>query len=658
MEFSEAKEQVKRYVRCEEFLQKAPHGGYICPYPDCKSGTHKNGTGAVKVYADTNSWYCHSCGKGGDVITLYQAVKGLDFMEALKELAQREGITLSLSEHKEFKSGKKENPPISAINAAKKDEPPKDYTEYYEECFKRIENPLAVEYLNKRGISIETAKRFKVGYDPEWKSPAALNNGKNPPASPRIILPTCNSHYVARDIRSNLNDTENKFKKMNEGKPALFNTGTLYTEGQCVFIVEGYIDALSFLEVGADAIALNSTANKEKLIEELENKRTNKTLILALDADKSGRAANEYLRAELTRINIPFICIKIGDEGQDPNDILAKDRQEFIQTINTAKRQAGTKPDSVGNYLSSIFADDLARFNENKNKKTGYNIFDQKAGGLHSGLYILGAVPSLGKTTYATQMADQLAERGNDVIFFSLEQSRLELVTKSIARRMAKKNISMAKTSLQIREAQLNEEVFEAIEEHEKLVGDNLNIVEGNFDCDVSFICDYIRRYVYTNNTRPIVFIDYLQQIQPTNDDKKQTTKTQIDDTLTTLKRLSRDLDLTIFCISSLNRANYLYPIDFTSFKETGGIEYTADCVLGLQLYCLNEDLFAKDKQIKEKRERIKAEKSATPRRIELVCLKNRYGISSFSCFYRYNPRFDYFEEVYQTEIADKEELV
>ena len=223
---------------------------------------------------------------------------------------------------------------------------------------------------------------------------------------------------------------------------------------------------------------------------------------------------------------------------------------------------------------------------------------------------------------------------------------------------MAQKNISTAKTSLEIREAQLTEEAFAAIEEHKKLVGDKLNIVEGNFDCDVSFICDYIRRYVYGNKARPIVFIDYLQQIQPTNDDKKQTTKTQIDDTLTTLKRLSRDLDLTIFCISSLNRANYLYPIDFTSFKETGGIEYTADCVLGLQLYCLNEDLFAKDKNIKEKRERIKEEKSKNPRRIELVCLKNRYGISSFSCFYKYNPKFDYFEEVYQAEIADKEELV
>ena len=658
MDFPKAKEIIKQSVKCEEFLQKAPHGGYICPYPDCKSGTHKNGTGAVKVYADTNSWYCHSCGKGGDVITLYQAVKGLDFSDALKELAEKAGITLSLSERKEFKSGKKESSPISATQTGKKDEPPKDYAEYYEECFKRIEDPRAVQYLNKRGISVETAKRFKVGYDPEWKSPTALNNGKNPPASPRIILPTCNSHYVARDIRSNLNDTENKFKKMNEGKPALFNTEALYNEGQSVFIVEGYIDALSFLEVGADAIALNSTSNKEKLIEKLENKRTNKTLILALDADKSGRAANEYLRAELSRINIPFICIKIDDEGQDPNDILVENRQEFTQMIETARRQAGTKPDSVGNYLNSIFAEDLARFNENKEKKTGYNIFDQKSGGLHSGLYILGAVPSLGKTTYATQMADQLAENGNDVIFFSLEQSRLELVTKSIARRMAKKNISTAKTSLQIREAQLNEEVFEAIEEHEKLVGDNLNIVEGNMNCDISFICDYIRRYVYSNNAKPIVFIDYLQLIQPATDEKAFNTKIQIDNTLTTLKRLSRDLDLTIFCISSLNRANYLYPIDFTSFKETGGIEYTADCVLGLQLYCLNEELFAKEKNIKEKRERVKEEKSKNPRRIELVCLKNRYGISSFSCFYKYNPQFDYFEEVYQVEMADKEEIV
>lgn len=52
---------------------------------------------------------------------------------------------------------------------------------------------------------------------------------------------------------------------------------------------------------------------------------------------------------------------------------------------------------------------------------------------------------------------------------------------------------------------------------------------------------------------------------------------------------------------------------------------------------------FYKKDKIGEKRERIKAAKRATPREIELVCLKNRYGISNFTCDFEYMPQYDYF---------------
>ncbi len=96
--------------------------------------------------------------------------------------------------------------------------------------------------------------------------------------------------------------------------------------------------------------------------------------------------------------------------------------------------------------------------------------------------------------------------------------------------------------------------------------------------------------------------------------------------------------------VSSINRANYLNPVDFESFKESGGIEYTADVVWGLQLQILNDDLFSKDNKIKEKRETVRAAKKAIPRKIELLCLKNRYGVSSYSCGFNYYPQFDLFE--------------
>ena len=292
-------------------------------------------------------------------------------------------------------------------------------------------------------------------------------------------------------------------------------------------------------------------------------------------------------------------------------------------------------------------SDEIDQFKEAKNRRTGFANLDEKAKGLYAGLYVVAAISSLGKTTLCHQIADQLAEMGEDVLFFSLEQSRLELVSKSISRKTAQKNIKTAVTSLSIRRGYLPEQVLTAAEEYKKGIADRLSIIEGNFACNISFIGDYIRRYINKTGKKPVVFVDYLQILQPERDERgrTQTTKETVDTTITELKRISREQGLTIFVISSVNRANYLAPIDFESLKESGGIEYTADCIWGLQLQCMNDAVFDTKETVKEKRQKVKEAKAATPRKIELVCLKNRYGISSYSCFFDYIPEFDLFTE-------------
>jgi replicative DNA helicase len=258
----------------------------------------------------------------------------------------------------------------------------------------------------------------------------------------------------------------------------------------------------------------------------------------------------------------------------------------------------------------------------------------------------VGAISSLGKTTFCTQLADQLAEAGEDVLFFSLEQSRLELVSKSLARRTAQKNIETAVDSLSIRRGYLPKQVLTEAAEYKQAIQDRLSIIEGNFQCNISFIGEYIRRYIRENGKKPVVFVDYLQILQPEKDERgrTQTTKETVDNTVTELKRISRENGLTVFVISSLNRSNYLSPVDFESFKESGGIEYTADVVWGLQLQSMNDKLFETDKKT-EKRKAIKAAKAANPRKIELVCLKNRYGISNYSAYFDYYPQYDLYQE-------------
>lgn len=168
-----------------------------------------------------------------------------------------------------------------------------------------------------------------------------------------------------------------------------------------------------------------------------------------------------------------------------------------------------------------------------------------------------------------------------------------------------------------------------------------MNVIQCNFDTTIEAIRDYVEQYMKQNHTRPVVVLDYLQIVpasDPRMDERRKT-----DHIIRGLKKLQADNDLLIFVVSALNRSNYLAPIDFESFKESGGIEYTADVVWGLQLSVIHSDVFGKDNKIKEKREAIAKAKAAIPRSIELVCLKNRYGVSSYSCNFDYDPRYDLF---------------
>ena len=669
MDRENARQEIRSRTRCTDYLRRSKGGLFDCPYCGSGSGTH--GTGAVKYYPETNTWHCFSCQKTGDVIDLYQLETGTDYNTALSLLAQDLGITIDpyrptaaddftparqrnrverpsrdFNERDNTRTPQPDKSPQRAADGPT--EAPADYTDYYRECRPRISDPAAAAYLQRRGISLETAAAYWIGYDPAAdpaNAPGATGDAHRPHPVPRLIIPTSGGHYIGRRI-----DGGKGFEKMNpkDSTPAIFNERALYAQdAQEVFVTEGVFDALSVIEAGAAAISLNSAANADALIKQLERRRTAATLILCLDNDKRGQQATETIRAGLQRLNIGFITADICGEYKDPNEALTGNRGAFLEAVEQARRQTAAKPDNTAFYIDSLMTADIERFRADK--KTGFANLDKQAGGLYGGLYVLAAISSLGKTSFALQLADQLAERGHDVIYFSLEQSRLELVSKSLARRTAQKDLDNAVTSLAIRKGYLPRQVLEAAQEYKQAAGDRMSIVEGNFACDISFIGDYLRQYIRRNGTRPVVFLDYLQILQPSDTTRRQSTKETIDSTVTELKRMSREMDLTLIVISSVNRANYLTPIDFESLKESGSIEFTADVIWGLQLQCLNAPDFEKG-GIKEQREKVKQAKAETPRKIELCCLKNRYGVSNYSCFYEYYPANDLFIE--QSEAA------
>lgn len=295
---------------------------------------------------------------------------------------------------------------------------------------------------------------------------------------------------------------------------------------------------------------------------------------------------------------------------------------------------------NMGTYLNDMFVPDAEDFISGASLKTGYKNIDTLTS-LYPGLYVLGAISSLGKTTFMQQLADQVALAGNHVLFFSLEQNTLELSSKSLARIIMKSNPSNAMTSLQIRKNPNDERVQSAVKTYSEYAN-RLTIVECSFSATIKDIEDITNDYISKNHVKPIVIIDYLQVIQPEND--KMSSKESIDNIIRRLKILQSKQKIVLFVISSLNRQNYLTQIDYESFKESGGIEYTADVVWGLQLQVLHDDIFDSQAKINEKRQKVKEAKASTPRKIELVCLKNRFGVSSYSCGFDYYPHRDYFD--------------
>lgn len=644
MNRSDAAREVKS--RYAEYLQPAKKRiagkpTYICPI--CGNGTGKDGDGmSIDPHGDGTQLKCFKCGFYGDIVDLYQQKHNCDAGTAFTALYDRFGIiidapeaTRTATEPRRYEwptntPAKAEKPAETPTEAA---EGKPDFTDYYKSCKEHITDDAAQAYLTFRGLSNETAARYWLGYDP---------------ATGFLIVPAAKSFYIARNTDS---ASGMRYKNPTGVSIELFNLKALYNDAaRPVFITEGAIDALSIIEAGGEAVALNSASNTRKLLEQISKQRTRSTLILCLDTDDAGKKAAASLADGLRELNIAYVTADICGQHKDPNEALTADKRAFIEAVAAAER--GTiKPDNTADYIRHSMAAEIEGLRAQSDRKTGFVNLDAEAGSIYAGLYAVGGISSVGKTTFISQIADQMAAQGQHVLFFSMEQSRLEMVSKSIARQTAKDDPDKAVSSLQIRTGAKGDNISRATAEYLQNVGDRVSIIEGNFNCTVGFISEYTKAYIARNGgIKPVIVIDYLQVLKAEKDPetgrKMTDTKQIVDHNVTELKRLSRSLELPIFVISSVNRSNYLTPIDFEAFKESGGIEFTADVVWGLQLAVIHDELFNGDPKtkVKEKREKVAAAKEAMPRDIELVCLKNRYGKSRYAAQFTYYPQYDFFD--------------
>ena len=658
--------------------------GWICP--SCGSGSGKNGTG-LDFIEDTKIFVCHpENNKGRDIITLWAMVKGLDvkndFITILKQMCDIVHISYNDVENDNYNTiPKTENKTmIKADNTQQQDKA--DDQEAIKARNKQIieksqanftEDSKASEYLKSRGLYFDICKKCGIGYNTKYNS---------------VIIPTSESSFEFRSIDKNAKIQKGKSKgnqsllkidlleKMADDKISLYDDK--------IFICEGPLDCLSLLQSGFQALALNSVNNINMLIEKIKSFDSNQkeilqadSFLLALDRDKAGNTATSELIEKLKDIGFNKVLDVrsfIISTGKDVNESYIADRETLEKRANEIYKSSDTetiikKLYENGNSSINSLNDLFKSFEQPRQKaiSTGFDSLNKVLyGGFFTGLYIMGAVSSLGKTSLALQIASNIAESGKDVLIFSLEMSKRELLSKIISRFTFENNRDSARNTIEIlnnftskddeakaiRQRENRNSAFDRLKEF----ANKIYISEGIGDININAIRSRIEEHIKITGNIPFVLIDYVQIICPL--DFKMTDKQATDRNITELKRISRDFNCVILGISSFNRESYKEEVSLTSFKESGAIEYGSDVLIGLQYKALEkEEKFSptKGKELEtdtqyNKRKQLFYKELEEKRSkgeflpLQIKILKNRNGRTGKADIY-FKPPYNYFTD-------------
>jgi len=343
----------------------------LCPF-------HQEKTPSFMVSPSRQTFHCFGCGAGGSVFRFVVDYEHVDFPTAVRKLAARAGITVV------EKSGGR-GPGDEQRQRELRQRLLKLHAEaaqwFHENLIKREVGKAAREYLRSRGIAVEIAKRWQLGYAPdEWDAFGSWarardydvrdlitsglvkvkddsdSTGSQRSASAqrtahatasydrfrgRIMFPICNDvgEVIAFSGRL-LQDEEGAAKYLNSPETALFRKGSVLfgldkskralIEADCAVVCEGQLDLISLFESGiTNVVAPQGTAFTEAQARIL--KRFVNEVVLCFDADAAGqKAAERSLDALLQNDLIVRVAEMPADE--DPDSLVRREGKEAFQS--------------------------------------------------------------------------------------------------------------------------------------------------------------------------------------------------------------------------------------------------------------------------------------------------------------------------------------
>lgn len=378
--FETVKNNVKIAEVVEDYgVQLNYQGQGLCPF-------HKEKTPSFSVKREDNIFKCFGCGESGDAITFVAKLKGIEPIEAARELAEKYHIAIE-----EKKTGK-----------------PATITEYLRRCQGDI---AKTDYFEKRGLTKATIRKFCLGYD-------AYHNSAVIPYSSKL------TYYQTRSIGEK---AFFKPKTEDAGSEPVFNiNGLKLRTKEPIFVVESPICAMSVCQSGGNAIATCGTGGWKKVVDEVKKKKPLGGFILCFDNDEPGQKASKSMYAEFVALGVQVIEYNIAGDCKDPNELLMSNHKKLEDSVKAAKlklrRQYATAKDSF---------DALELQGENVEPPTW--IVREV---LPTGLAILCAPSKIGKSWMMMQLGIAVAEgkefldfktNQSGVLYYALEDSKARL---------------------------------------------------------------------------------------------------------------------------------------------------------------------------------------------------------------------------------------
>ena len=318
----------------------------LCPF-------HSEKTPSFTVYPENGSFYCFGCGVGGDVFTFTGLIENLDYMESIKLLAERSGISLPQDGYDDSMQRLKKK--IYDIN--------RDTARFFHSFLMSPGGKWALDYLTGRGLTVKTIKHFGLGAAPDsWDALihhlkekgytesdmlAANVISKNERGGfydrfrKRVMFPIINirGNIVAFSGRAMPGEDKQVGKYVNTADTPVYKKsenlfGINFAKSVCserVILVEGNMDVISLHQAGFEnTVAPLGTAFTTEQANLLS--RYTKEIVLMLDADAAGQKAVRRASGLLENTGLSVRVVVIPD-GKDPDEYIKKNGKERFAAL-------------------------------------------------------------------------------------------------------------------------------------------------------------------------------------------------------------------------------------------------------------------------------------------------------------------------------------